>query len=162
MIRNEHWLIDPHVVRYCIPGKFCVWRHGVVAIDMHWSILNGNLDWQTGCNIDYTDFKKHPCHTGGPRSEYRWQEYTLISILLVKSAAPAHPPFNQIPHGSVLVFDVNEPFWCSKAQKKRVSLGWSARRTGRFPAKLRVKGNVTFGSGSMTSKSISDEAKARI
>lgn len=35
----------------------------------------------------------------------------------------AHPPFSQIPQGSVLFVSAREPFCFSKAQKNRVSFG---------------------------------------
>lgn len=67
----------------------------------------------------------------------------------------AHPPLSQIPHGSSLslAFAVKEPFVASNPQKKSVLFGWPSRCTPMLPAKLRPSGHVTFGKGSVTSKS---------
>jgi len=63
------------------------------------------------------------------------------------------PPFSQIIHGAVELLFVRLPFVFSKAQKKSVAFGWSARLTPTFPAKLRALGGaVTFGNGSVTRK----------
>ena len=66
-----------------------------------------------------------------------------------------YPPFNQMPHGSVLdpASAVKESFCVSQAQKNSVSLGWSGRSTGMFPAQLRPTGNVRLGSDCVTWKS---------
>ena len=67
-----------------------------------------------------------------------------------------YPPCNQMIQGSRLVSfagTVRDPFCFSNAQKNRVSLGCPARLTGMLPAKLRVKGTVTLGRASFTSKS---------
>ena len=72
----------------------------------------------------------------------------------------AYPPFSQIPHGSLLsvAFVVSDPFVDSNAQKKSVLLGCPSRCTPILPAKLRVSGHVTFGKGSVTSKSAGHRA----
>ncbi len=80
----------------------------------------------------------------------------INDYLFLQYHVGTYPPFSQIPHGVVvssLADAVNEPCACSNAQKKSVSFGWPARLTGMFPAKLRLIGKVTFGSGSLTRKS---------
>lgn len=67
-----------------------------------------------------------------------------------------YPPFNHIPHGSLLrelAGTVSDPFDFSKPMKNKVSLGWPARWTGMLPAKVRGSGNVTLGNLSFTVKS---------
>jgi hypothetical protein len=57
-------------------------------------------------------------------------------------------------HGSVCAAaPVNDPFFFSNAQKKRVALGWLARPTPTLPAKLLGIAPVTFGRGRVTLKS---------
>ena len=68
----------------------------------------------------------------------------------------AYPPFSQMPQGTSVRSSapaVREPFSCSKAQKKSVLFGCPSRCTPMLPAKLRSNGHVTFGKGSVTSKS---------
>ena len=75
-----------------------------------------------------------------------------------------YPPCNQMIQGSRLVSfagTVREPFCFSNAQKNRVLLGCPARLTGIFPAKLRVKGTVTLGRASLTSKSSENDEDTR-
>lgn len=72
-------------------------------------------------------------------------------------AKRTHPPCSQMIQGSSLLLfagAVKEPFCFSNAQKNNVSFGCPARLTGMLPAKLLVKGTVTFGKESLTSKSV--------
>ena len=68
-----------------------------------------------------------------------------------------YPPFSHIAHGAKEFSSapaVNDPLLLSKAQKKRVALGWLGLFTGRFPAKLWGRSKETFGNESFTSKSV--------
>jgi hypothetical protein len=57
-------------------------------------------------------------------------------------------------HGSVsAAAPVNDPLFFSNAQKKRVALGWPARPTPTFPAKLLGTAPVIFGKAPVTLKS---------
>lgn len=147
---DVHWLIYPDVVRDSAEAVFILIGRKVGRY-VYGSVLYPCIAQQkhTSCDFISRTSYKSPRVLAAPGLREG------MSHGAGSRAPNAHPPFSQIPHGSLLspAFAVKEPFVDSNAQKKSVLFGCPSRCTPMLPAKLRPNGHVTFGKGSVTSKS---------
>lgn len=145
--RDVHWLVNPDIVGQLVP-TVVVGEERVVISDVKRSILS-----QAGQRLTHIQLLM-PTHLKEQAKHARrsWSNSHVRSATLTLGGG-SYPPLSQMPHGSVELFDVREPFCFSHAQKNSVSLGCPGRSTGMLPAQLRPNGNVIFGNGCVTWKS---------